>query len=235
MSIWTEDQLVLLNKWISRINREARDYRYYAIVYARTYYIFGVIVASALAILSTAGILSMIIELCPEEEPTCETKYVLDWVNIFLDIIEAALISVFTFLDFSGHAEKCRTRKIELDALSRTIEESKVFTSIGSTPGCTTQEWIHNINKQYHEIQKKQIILGLGWLCMSKKELLRMNPLDESSPRILEGTDSCDINIQGAYMKKEISTAFTKKYRENRIFKNSEAEYQLNRLNDSEV
>ena len=76
---------------------------------------------------------------------------VLDWTNTVFDMLAAIMISINTFLNFGGHAEKCRNRKIELDALVRTIEESETYTDEN---GVTPQQWIHEINKQYSQIQQ---------------------------------------------------------------------------------
>ena len=175
MSIWSDEQKKLLCKWVKRISNEAQEYKYYGIVYTRTYYIFGSLAVMALAIFSTTGFVA--IAVCPQNVTECTSKTVIEWLNVGFDALAAILIALFTFLDFSGHAEKCRARKIDLDALARTIEESYTYTENGDI---NTNEWIHRINEMYHEIQKKQIIVGLSWLCMSKKDIMRVHPLDQT-------------------------------------------------------
>ena len=159
------------------------------------------------------------VSVCPDDNPDCLAKTVLDWVNIAFDMLSAITVAVTTFLDFSGHAEKCRSRRAELDALNMTIED--YLTEDVENPTSIT----NSIRLQYNEIQKKQITLGLGWICMSKKEIMSVHPLD-------------NMREDGGATRKRKDTdelVFENKYRDNKIFRNEEEQYQLERLNDSEV
>ena len=214
MTIWSEEQLSLLSKWTDRINSESTEYRYYSIVYTRTYYMLGIIAVSILSIFSTTGFVA--ITVCPSDTPDCSAKLILEWMNVGFDLLAAIMVGLSTFLDFSGHAEKCRTRKIELDALARTIEESRAYTDTS----IDTKEWIHTINKQYHEIQKKQIILGLGMLCMSRKEIVDMHPITDQP--------SCAFTSKEDQKESTEMLVFKETFRKKRY-----KEYQLDRLNES--
>lgn len=199
--IFNSDQKSVLRGWRETILTSSDEYKYYALIYTRNYYIFGTVCVILLSIFSTTGFVA--INVCPDGNE-CHAKVVIEWVNFAFDLLGAIMLGVFTFVNFGGHAEQCRTRKIELDALARTIEESFGF---DETSNVDPQDWIKNIGQQYNEIQRKQIILGLGWLFWNKKEAMEVRtcrePLDKSS-----------------------SDVFKQKFRVNKIFN-----HQLDRLN----
>ena len=215
--MWTIEQKKLLETWINRIQKEALEYKYYGIVYSRNYYAIGIASVSLLALFGTTGFVG--ISVCPYEDPECEAKKIIDWINVSFDLMASILLTINTFLNFGGHAEKCRVRKIELDALARTIEESITFTE---ELNIDKETWIKNISSQYNEIQKKQIVLGTSWL--SKNDIVKLNPLDQIT-----------FSEKSSEFKSTENIIFQRKYVNNKIFNNNENEYQLNRLNDSIV
>ena len=219
MGIFTADQKRILNVWVERLDKEAHEYKYFALVYTKYYYIFGGIAVTMLALFSTTGFIA--INVCPDDNPNCETKLIVEWLNVGFDLMAAILIALFTFLNFGGHAEQCRTRKLELEALARTIEESFTY---DETCGINRNKWIPSVKKQYDEIQSKQIVLGLAVCLGDKKNITEVHPLDKSVSGDMPGE-----------LAKSDHFIFKDKFMTNKIFRQKENTYQLDRLNDNNV
>jgi hypothetical protein len=239
--MWSTEQKNLLNIWIKRLQNEALEYKYYGMVYSRNYYILGLFSATILAIFGTTSFVG--VTVCNTDNNECLARNIVDWINVGFDMFAAMIIASTTFLNFGGHSEKCRSRKQELDALARTIEESLTFDEMS---GVNAKSWIEEIGKQYNEIQKKQIVLGLGWMCLSKKEMTKLDPLDQinydihSESTISKESKKNKKKKEADSLKKTLNNIkaermFSEKLRQNKIYHNKQKEYQLERLNDSQV